>query len=159
MSKEYKKEILGFTAGNFDLLHPGYIKCFKEPKKHCDKFIVFLQRDPSLHRKSKYKPVIPIFDRYEALMAIQYVDDVYTYQTEEELYALIKFWKPDVRVLGEDYIGKGFTGDDLPPKIVYTTRSHGWSTTKLKDLITEQTLKQNPEWSKEWFGKNKTTGE
>ena len=141
------KEIVGFTAGNFDLLHPGYIKCFKEAKKYCDKFIVFLQRDPSLHRKSKYKPVIPIFDRYEALMAIQYVDDVYTYQTEEELYALIKFWKPDVRVLGEDYIGRSFTGDDLPPKIIYTTRSHGWSTTLLKDLITKQTIEQNPKIS------------
>ena len=158
--KEYKKELLGFTAGNFDLLHPGYIKCFKEAKKYCDKFIVFLQRDPSLHRKSKYKPVIPIFDRYEALKSIRYVDEVYTYQTEEELYELIKFWKPDVRILGEDYIGRtDFTGYDLPQKVVYTTRSHGWSTTKLKDLITEQTLKQNPEWAKEWFGRDETIGD
>tara|TARA_R100000008_G_C3469069_1_gene108037 strand:- start:27 stop:524 length:498 start_codon:yes stop_codon:yes gene_type:complete len=154
--KEFKKNTLGFTAGNFDLLHPGYINTFEEAKRHCDKFIVFLQRDPSLHRKSKYKPVIPLYDRYKALMSIKYIDDVYIYQTEEELYNLIKFWKPDVRILGEDYIGddgkpKPFTGDDLPPKIIYTTRSHGWSTTKLKDLITEQTIKQNPIWAKEWF--------
>tara|TARA_Y100000593_G_scaffold60118_1_gene111506 strand:- start:472 stop:936 length:465 start_codon:yes stop_codon:yes gene_type:complete len=152
--KEYKKELLGFTAGNFDLLHPGYINCFEDAKRHCDKFIVFLQNDPSLHRKSKYKPVIPLYDRYKALMAIKYVDDVYIYQTEEELYNLIKFWKPDVRILGEDYIGdngkpRPFTGDDLPPKIIYTTRSHGWSTTKLKDLIAKQTLKQNPDIIKE----------
>ena len=152
--KEYKKELLGFTAGNFDLLHPGYIKCFREAKKHCDKFIIFLQIDPSLHRKSKYKPVIPTWDRYEALMAIRYIDGVYTYQTEEELYNLIKFWKPDVRILGEDYIGdngkpRSFTGDDLPPKVVYTSRSHNWSTTMLKDLITKQTIKQNKKiWEK-----------
>ena len=139
------REIVGFTAGNFDLLHPGYIRCFREAKRHCDKFIVFLQIDPSLHRKSKYKPVISLYNRYEALMAIKYIDDVYTYQTEEELYDLIKFWKPDIRILGEDYIGKPFTGDDLPPRIVYTTRSHGWSTTKLKDQITKQTIKQNPD--------------
>ena len=139
------KEILGFTAGNFDLLHPGYIRCFREAKRHCDRFIVFLQIDPSLHRKSKYKPVISLYNRYEALMSIKYIDDVYTYQTEEELYDLIKFWKPDIRILGEDYIGKPFTGDDLPPRVVYTTRSHGWSTTKLKDLITKQTIKQNPD--------------
>jgi len=139
------KEILGFTAGNFDLLHPGYIRCFREAKRHCDKFIVFLQIDPSLHRKSKYKPVISLYNRYEALMSIKYIDDVYTYQTEEELYDLIKFWKPDIRILGEDYIGKPFTGDDLPPRVVYTTRSHEWSTTKLKDMITKQTIKQNPD--------------
>ena len=149
-----KKNILGFTAGNFDLLHPGYINCFRDAKRHCDRFIVFLQIDPSLHRKSKYKPVIPLYDRYLALMSIRYIDDVYIYQTEEELYNLIKFWKPDVRILGEDYIGddgkpKPFTGDDLPPKIIYTTRSHGWSTTKLKDLITKQTIKQNPNILKE----------
>ena len=139
------REILGFTAGNFDLLHPGYIRCFKEAKRHCDRFIVFLQIDPSLHRKSKYKPVISLYNRYEALMSIKYIDDVYTYQTEEELYDLIKFWKPDIRILGEDYIGKTFTGDDLSPEVIYTTRSHEWSTTKLKDLITRQTIKQNPD--------------
>ena len=144
MSRE-TQPLLGFTAGNFDLLHPGYIRCFREAKKHCDRFIVFLQKDPSLHRKSKYKPVISLYNRYEALMSIKYIDDVYTYQTEEELCDLIKFWKPDIRILGEDYIGKPFTGDDLPPRVVYTTRSHGWSTTKLKDLITTQTIKQNPD--------------
>ena len=143
------KEILGFTAGNFDLLHPGYIYTFEEAKRHCDKFMVFLQRDPSETRYTKYKPVIPLYERYKTLMAISYVDEVYMYQTEEDLYNLIKFWKPDIRILGEDYIGdngkpKPFTGDDLPPKIIYTTRSHGWSTTKLKDLITKQTVKQNP---------------
>lgn len=149
--KEYKKEIVGMVAGNFDLLHPGYILTFEEAKQHCDKFVVFLQRDPSLHRKSKYKPVIPPYDRYKALMAIKYIDEVYMYQTEEELYELIKWLQPDVRILGEDYIGKPFTGDDLPPKIVYTTRSHGWSTTKLKDKITKQTIEQNPVFN-EMFG-------
>ena len=140
-----KNKIVGFTAGNFDLIHPGYIYTFQEAKRHCDHFIVFLQRDPSLHRKSKYKPIIPLYERYRTLMAIQYIDEVYVYQTEEELYQLIEFFKPDVRILGEDYIGKSFTGDDLPPKVVYTTRAHGWSTTKMKDMIAMQTIKQNPE--------------
>ena len=140
-----KNEIIGFTAGNFDLLHPGYIYTFEEAKRHCDKFLVFLQRDPSATRYTKYKPVIPLYERYKTLMSIKYIDDVYIYQTEQELYELIKFWKPQVRILGEDYIGKPFTGDDLPLKVIYTTRSHDWSTTKLKDLITKQTIKQNPD--------------
>ena len=136
---------VGFTAGNFDLLHPGYIITFEEAKKHCDVFMVFLQQDPSATRYTKYKPVIPLYDRYKALKAIRYIDEVYIYQTEEELYDLIKFWKPGVRILGEDYIGKPFTGDDLPPRVIYTSRSHEWSTTRLKDLITIQTVKQNPD--------------
>lgn len=139
-----KKKIVGFTAGNFDLLHPGYIYTFEDARKHCDKFLIFLHKDPSAHRKNKYRPVIPLYERYRALMAISYVDEVFVYETEEELVELIKFFKPDIRILGEDYIGKRFTGDDLPPKVVYTSRAHGWSTTRLKDMIAMQTIQQNP---------------
>lgn len=85
------KEKIGFTAGNFDLLHPGYIYTFEEAKRHCDRFLVFLQKDPSATRYTKYKPVIPYYERYKTLMAIQYIDEVYMYQTEEELIELIKF--------------------------------------------------------------------
>ena len=143
--KNRNNEILGFTAGNFDLLHPGYIYTFEEAKKHCDKFIIFLQKDPSLHRKSKYKPIIPYYERYKTLMAIRYIDGVYMYQTEDELLKLINFFKPSVRILGEDYINLDFTGKDLGIDVIYTTRSHEWSTTKIKNLITKQTLKQNPD--------------
>ncbi len=138
------KEILAFTAGNFDIVHPGYTYTFEEAKRHCDKFIILLQQDPSLTRNTKYKPIIPIYERYKTLMSLKYVDDVYQYQTEEELYKLIEFFKPDVRILGEDYIGKPFTGDDLPPYVVYTTRSHDWSTTRLKNRIAAMTIAQNP---------------
>ena len=136
---------IGFTAGNFDLLHPGYIYTFETAKKHCDYFMVFLQIDPSETRFTKYKPVIPLYERYKTLMAIRYVDEVVTYQTEEDLIKLIEFYKPEIRILGDDYIGKRFSGDNLPPEVIYTTRAHGWSTTKLKDLITIQTVKQNPD--------------
>ena len=140
-----RKKVVGFTAGNFDILHPGYIYTFEEAKRHCEHFMVFLHQDPSETRYTKYKPVIPLYERYKTLMACKYVDEVVTYSNEEELLKLIEFYKPDIRILGDDYIGKRFTGDHLPIKVIYTTRSHGWSTTKLKDLITIQTIKQNPD--------------
>ena len=139
------KKTIGFTACNFDLLHPGYIYTFEEAKRHCDYFMVFLQRDPSETRFTKYKPVVPLYERYKTLMSIKYVDEVVTYQTEEDLIKLMEFYKPDVRILGDDYIGKRFTGDHLPIKVIYTTRSHNLSTTKIKDLITRQTIIQNPD--------------
>jgi glycerol-3-phosphate cytidylyltransferase len=139
------KKTIGFTAGNFDLLHPGYIYTFEEAKRNCDYFMVFLQRDPSETRFTKYKPVVPLYERYKTLMSIKYVDEVVTYQTEEDLIQLMEFYKPDVRILGDDYIGKRFTGDHLPIKVIYTTRSHNWSTTKIKVLITRQTIIQNPD--------------
>ena len=131
------KEIVGFTAGNFDLLHPGYIYTFEDAKRHCDRFLVFLQRDPSTHRKSKYKPVIPAYDRYKALMSIKYVDEVYMYQTEEELYNWLEWIKWDIRFLGSDYENKSpeeITGFGLGP-IKYFSRDHGWSSTELRNRI------------------------
>jgi|TARA_B110000285_G_scaffold7395_1_gene7681 glycerol-3-phosphate cytidylyltransferase len=141
---DQNKGKIGFIAGNFDLIHPGYIYTFEAAKKECDYFIVFLHADPSLIRNTKYTPVIPLHERYKTLMALETVDEVVTYETEEDLLKLIEFFKPDVRILGDEYIGKRFTGDHLPVEIVYTTRSHGWSTTKLKNMITRMTMKQNP---------------
>ena len=141
---DQNKGKIGFIAGNFDLIHPGYIYTFEAAKKECDYFIVFLHADPSLIRNAKYTPVIPLHERYKTLMALETVDEVVTYETEEDLLKLIEFFKPDVRILGDEYIGKRFTGDHLPVEIVYTTRSHGWSTTKLKNMITRMTMKQNP---------------
>ena len=46
-----EKKKIGFTAGNFDLLHPGYIITFEEAKKHCDLFYIFLQKSPLYFRK------------------------------------------------------------------------------------------------------------
>ena len=68
-------------------------------------------------------------------MSIKYIDEVYMYQTEEELYDLIKFWKPDVRILGSDYKGKHFTGTELNIPIYYHKRNHSYSTSSLREKI------------------------
>ena len=48
-----EKELVGFTAGNFDLLHPGYIYTFEEAKRHCDSInLTWLKKNspnPLLH--------------------------------------------------------------------------------------------------------------
>jgi glycerol-3-phosphate cytidylyltransferase len=137
------KDITAFTAGNFDIIHPGYTATFEEAKRHCDKFIVFLHGDPSATRNTKYKPIVPYYDRYKMLMSIKHIDEVYMYQTEEELHHLMKTFDLHVRILGEDYLGKSFTGDDLKHEVIYTTRSHEWSTTKFKNRIAAMTMIQN----------------
>jgi len=38
----------GVIAGNFDVMHPGYIKMFKEASANCDCLIVLLHTDPSI---------------------------------------------------------------------------------------------------------------
>jgi len=127
--------IKGVIAGNFDVIHPGYIEMFKEMSKNCTVLIVLLHYDPSIERPHKLKPILSVEERKELLLSIKYIDDVFTYTYEAQLYDLLKLGEFDVRFLGDDYKGKPFTGDDLNIPIHYLNRDHGWSTTKFKKLI------------------------
>ena len=129
--------IRGFTAGNFDVIHPGYIKLFKECFENCNHFTIFLHSDPSIERPSKLKPILELDERIELLESIKYISVIKTYTYESELYELIKSGNFNIRFLGDDYKNKKFTGDDLDIKIHFVNRDHGWSTTKFKTLISK----------------------
>jgi len=128
---------VGVIAGNFDVVHPGYIKMFKECKERCERFVILLHTDPSIERPHKLKPILSVGERVEILESIKYITDVHTYTYETELVELLKGINPDIRFLGDDYRGKTYTGFELNIPIHYLNRDHGWSTTKFKKLIAE----------------------
>ena len=128
---------IGFTCSCFDLLHAGHILMLKDAKEQCDKLIVGLQTDPTLDRPEKNKPIQSYEERYIQLEAVKYVDEIIKYETEEELYQLLKVLQPDVRIIGADYKDKYFTGDDLNISIYYNDRFNNWSTTGLRKKIFE----------------------
>jgi len=125
----------GLIAGNFDVIHPGYVRYFKDAKKHCDHLIIALHVDPTIERPNKTKPILSKEERTEILLAIKYIDEVVYYNTEEELWELLNKIRPQVRILGSDYRGKKFTGDDLGIPVHFHKRDHNWSTTRFKNLI------------------------
>ena len=134
----------GIIAGNFDVIHPGYIEMFNEMKKHVNEIHVLLHIDPSLNRPKKIKPLLSAKDRKMTLMALKGITKVSSYNSEEELLKLITFIKPEIRFLGEDYINRtDYTGYGLPPKIIFLKRNHGWSTTKFKNLIADSIVNNN----------------
>ena len=133
------KSTIGFTCSCFDLLHAGHILMLKDAKEQCDYLIVGLQTDPTIDRPdTKNKPIQSLEERQIQLEAVKYVDEVFIYDTEEELYKKLLFINPDVRILGSDYIGKSFTGDDLDIKIYYHDRNHNYSTTNLRKKIVSE---------------------
>ena len=128
--------MIGIIAGNFDVIHPGYIEMFNEMKKHVGEIHVLLHNDPSLNRPKKVKPLLSVKDRKTTLMALKGITEVSSYNTEQELLQLIIDINPEIRFLGEDYINRtDYTGYGLAPKIIFLKRDHGWSTTKFKNLI------------------------
>jgi len=128
---------LGIIAGNFDVIHPGYIKMFKECKSYCKQFIVLLHIDPSIERPEKLKPILTKEERTEILTSIKFINGIAYYTYEKELVDLIKRLSPDIRFLGDDYRGKTYTGFELDIPVHYLNRDHGWSTTKFKKLIAD----------------------
>ena len=134
----------GIIAGNFDVIHPGYIDMFSEMKTYVDEIHVLLHIDPSINRPEKIKPILSVKERKMTLMAIKGITEVSTYNTENELLKLINNINPDIRFLGEDYINKtDYTGYELPPKIIFLKRDHGWSTTKFKNLIASSIINKS----------------
>lgn len=132
----------GLIAGNFDVIHPGYVRYFEDAKNHCKHLIIALHVDPTVERPEKMKPILTKEERTEVLLSIKYIDEVVYYNTESELLELLKRIKPHVRILGSDYKGRSYTGDDLGIPVYFHKRNHEWSTTRFKNKITDQVLKQ-----------------
>ena len=128
---------MGVIAGNFDVIHPGYIKMFKECKTYCKQLIILLHIDPSIERPEKLKPILTKQERTEILTSIKFINGIAYYTYEKELVDLIYRLNPDIRFLGDDYRGKTYTGFELDVPIHYLNRDHGWSTTKFKKLIAD----------------------
>ena len=134
MNKNNK--IIGFTCSCFDLLHAGHILMLKDSKKQCDYLIVGLQIDPTIDRpETKNKPIQSLKERKIQLEAVKYIDKIVVYNTEKELYRLLKELRPNIRILGSDYKGKEFTGDNLNIKIYYHIRNHNYSSSNLREII------------------------
>ena len=129
----------GVIAGNFDVIHPGYIHLFNECKEFCTELIILLHEDPSIERTEKLKPILNLDERMIILSSLKQIDQIIPYKLETDLYELLSNLDIDIRFLGEDYKSKPFTGDDLNIPIHFLDRSHGWSTTKFKNKIAKST--------------------
>jgi glycerol-3-phosphate cytidylyltransferase len=126
---------VGFTCSTFDLFHAGHIMMLKEAKEQCDHLIVGLQTDPTLDRATKNKPVQGVFERFVQLHACKFVDEVVVYATEKELRDILLSYPIDVRILGEEYKDKEFTGYDIPMEFYFNKRKHSFSTSELRQRV------------------------
>lgn len=142
---------IGFTCSTFDLFHAGHLLMLEEAKKQCDYLIVGLQTDPTIDRPTeKNKPVQSVFERWIQLESCKYVDKVIPYATEKELIDILLSYPIDVRILGDEYKDKEFTGKyecmSKEIEFYFNRREHSFSTTELRQRVVaaeiEKGLKQ-----------------
>jgi glycerol-3-phosphate cytidylyltransferase len=139
-----KNKLVGITFSAFDLLHAGHVVMLREAKNHCDYLIAGIQTDPTIDRPdSKNKPVQSLVERYAQLSAVKYVDEIIPYQTEQDLIDILSMYEIDVRILGDEYKEKDFTGKDICNKrgidLYFNKRDHRFSTSDLRERVENAT--------------------
>tara|TARA_B100001287_G_scaffold144514_1_gene121538 strand:- start:2556 stop:2960 length:405 start_codon:yes stop_codon:yes gene_type:complete len=132
---------VGITFSAFDLLHAGHVAMLRESKQQCDYLVAGLQLDPTIDRPEKNKPIQTIVERYTQLKAVKYVDEIIPYTTEKDVEDILEMYQVDVRILGEEYKDKDFTGKDicrrLGIELYFNKRDHRFSSTDLRKRICE----------------------
>lgn len=138
---------IGVTFSTFDLIHPGHIIMLEDCKNVCNHLIVGVQSDPTIDRKKindsysqisgkpKNSPVQTLEERLIMIKSIKFVDEVFVYNTEQDLYDWLLNNKWDIRILGSDWEGKKFTGHDIEGKLYFHKRDHDWSSTGFRERI------------------------
>ena len=130
---------IGFTASTFDLLHAGHVQMLREAKEQCDYLMCGLQIDPTIDRKEKNYPVQTVVERYTQLNGVKYVDEIIPYSTERDLEDILEMYQIHIRILGEEYREKDFTGKDICQErdidLYFNKRDHRFSTTDLRNRV------------------------
>lgn len=133
---------VGITFSTFDLLHAGHVTMLREAKEQCDYLICGLQIDPSIDRIEKNKPVQSIVERYVQLSAVKYVDEIVVYATETDVEDILQMFPINVRILGEEYKDKNFTGKDICQArgidLHFNKRDHRFSSSDLRKRLTQK---------------------
>lgn len=132
---------IGITFSTFDLgPHAGHIAMLSEAKKYCDYLIAGLQTDPTIDRPTtKNKPVQSIVERQIQLAATRFVDEIVVYETEKDLEDILLTLPLDVRILGDEYADKEFTGKDICQRrgieCIFNSRDHSFSSSSLRKRV------------------------
>ena len=130
---------IGITFSTFDLLHAGHIKMLEEAKSQCDYLICGLQTDPTVNRPEKNQPVQTVVERYIQLKGCKFVDEIVPYTTEQDLEDILHSFKIDVRIIGDEYANKAFTGREYCEKkgikFYFNGRDHRFSSSGLRTEV------------------------
>ncbi len=107
------KEIVVFTNGCFDIIHPGHIDLLERAAQLGTKLIVGINSDSSVRAiKGEPRPFMSQTDRAVILRSLRFVDEVRIFEepTPEEL---IREIKPNVLVKGGDWKKNEIIGADF----------------------------------------------
>lgn len=140
MKKNNNSQIIGYTAGVYDMFHIGHLNVIRNAKAQCDYLIVAVSTDELVKKEKNKTPVIPFEERKEIISALKYVDEVVP-QVDKNKFGAWEKYKFNKMFVGSDWQGtpqwKKYE-EELNPhgvEIVYLPHTDGISSTELTSLI------------------------
>lgn len=95
-----------------------------------------MQTDPTIDRPEKSQPTQTVVERYIQLKGCKFVDDIVPYATEQDLEDILRSFKINVRIVGDEYREQDFTGrmyfDAKGIELYFNTRDHRFSSSGLR---------------------------
>lgn len=126
--------ITAVVTGCFDGLHAGHQKLLNIAANHCDRLIVYVNRDSYCRRKGPDRPHRTLMDRIDSIRAFSPrlpCQTTVRVLMEDNPRAVLSIVQPDVYVIGDDYRGQHLPGVQYVQRVVFVPRVPGVSTTLL----------------------------
>lgn len=120
-----------WTNGCYDILHIGHIRLMRYAKSLGDRLIVGIDSDQRVSLlKGKDRPFNKEENRKEFLLTIKYVDNVFIFDSEEEMRKLLYDQQVDIIVVGKEYENKKVVGSELA-EVRFFDKVENYSTTNV----------------------------
>ena len=121
-----------WTSGCFDILHVGHIELFRYAKSLGDELVVGVDSDEKIKLdKGKKRPINDLQYRMTMLQSIKYIDKVIPFDNTKELRDTVKWYRPNIIVMGSDWKNREVIGEDYAEKLIFFERVGNYSTTNM----------------------------
>ena len=128
-----------FVNGTFDVLHVGHLALLNYAKSLGDYLVVGIDTDERVReKKGPTRPVNSAENRSLMLLNLKSVDEVFQFNSDQELEKLVKSVKPDIMVVGSDWKDKSVIGSYYATKLIFFDRIDEYSTTKIIQSIIDR---------------------
>jgi len=126
-----------FVNGAFDVVHSGHLDLLDFARGLGTHLLVAIDTDRRIeYNKGKGRPFNNLKNRKELISMLKPVTSVVTFDTDNDLLAILDRYRPDVMVKGSDWRGKQIIGEEYCKEVVFYERVNEESSTKiLKSFI------------------------